>query len=64
MPPKELWSDGHGSYRAQNADHSLQQVVQFSMSPLVQFRMSFDNQCTQCADFRFGWPWRGNLQIE
>ena len=27
---------------AQNANHSLQQVVQFSMSPLVQFRMSFD----------------------
>jgi len=28
---------------AQNAHHSIEQVVQFSMSPPVQFRMSFDN---------------------
>ena len=27
---------------AQNAHHSIEQVVQFSMSPPVQFRMSFD----------------------
>jgi len=29
---------------AQNAHHSIEQVVQFSMSPPVQFRMSFDSQ--------------------
>jgi len=28
---------------AQNAHHSIEQVVQFSMSPPVQFRMSFDS---------------------
>jgi len=31
-------------FGAQNADHSLEQVVRFSMSPPVQFRMSFDEQ--------------------
>jgi len=29
---------------AQNAHHSIEQVVQFSMSPPVQFRMSFDSR--------------------
>ena len=29
---------------AQNAHHSIEQVVQFSMSPPVQFRMSFDTK--------------------
>ena len=34
---------------AQNAHHSIELVVQFSMSPPVQFRMSFDTQCPPAA---------------
>jgi len=33
---------------AQNAHHSIEQVVQFSMSPPVQFRMSFDSKVSRC----------------
>ena len=33
---------------AQNAHHSIEQVVQFSMSPPVQFRMSFDTASNRC----------------
>ena len=35
---------------AQNAHHSIEQVVQFSMSPPVQFRMSFDSRNTDRVD--------------
>ena len=38
---------------AQNADHSLEPVVSFSMSPLVPFRMSFDS-CKASSDLRPG----------
>ena len=47
---------------AQNAHHSIEQVVQFSMSPPVQFRMSFDSRNTDRVDRIGSLPLKGGGQ--